>query len=306
MIENLVSVTPEVYDSFFPTHSTAFAAPAFNMLNSGKAERIELLVGLDASGSPEMGIIAGLRDGLWRSPFSSPMAAISWRRTPSLASAGSFLSLVVKRLSPLPLRLVLPPEFIAPSILSKIAGTAINMASKVTADYNYHYDLSLTPDFELHLKHNARKNFHKAQKAGFTFEAADIARAYEIISANRSSKGYYLAMSQTEVEATAAIIDIDAFILRQGDTDVASAIIYRIAPGIAHVVYWGDTPGFEHLRPMNILPYHIFNHYHALGYKIVNIGTSSTDGIPNHGLCSFKESLGCTLSLIPTLLIQNS
>ncbi|MDE6346893.1 MAG: GNAT family N-acetyltransferase [Muribaculaceae bacterium] len=306
MIENLVSVTPDDFDRFFPKPSTAFGSAAFNMLNSGNAERVECLVGCDASGSPVMGLIAGLRDGAWRSPFSAPMAAISWRNDPSIATVESFLRKVTEYLAPIPLRIVLPPSFVAPSMLSQIAGTAMNMASHVTADFNFHYDLSLFPDFEKHLTPSARNKYHQSLKAGFIFDAADIARAYAVIRANRTAKGYYLAMTLEQVEATAEAIDIDAFVLSLDGTDVASAIVYRIAPGVAHVVYWGDTPGFERMRPMNILPYHIFSHYHSLGFNIVNIGTSSTDGVANHGLCSFKSSLGCTLSLIPSLLINNS
>lgn len=306
MIENLASVTPEDYTRLFPNPSTVFGTSAFNMLNSAKVSDIEFLAGLDAADRPVMGMIAGLRDGIWRTPFSAPMAAISWNRDISLATIESFFTRVRKYLIPHPLRLVLPPAFIAPQMLAAITGTTANMASSVIFDYNYHYDLSLTPEFEKHLKPGARNKYHQAQKSNFAFESVDIARAYAVIAANRTAKGYYLAMTLADLEATSSIIDIDAFILRHDDTDVAAAIVYRIAPGIAHVVYWGDIPGFEHLRPMNILPYHIFTHYHALGFTIVNIGTSSTDGIPNHGLCSYKESLGCTLSLIPTITIHNS
>lgn len=303
MIDTLVSVTPDEYARLFPTPSTVFGSAAFNMLNSHKAERVEFLAGLDAAGSAEMGMVAGLRDGIWRAPFSAPMSALSWRRDLRLATVADFMTRVKEKLCDAPLRLTLPPEFIAPEMLSKIAGTAINMASKVIVEYNYHYNLSRMSDFEGHLHRNARKNYHRALKEDFIFEKTDTSRAYTVIAANRCSKGYNLAMSLTDVEATATVIDIDAFILRHGDTDVAAAIVYTIAPGIAHVVYWGDAPGFEQMRPMNLLPYHVFSHYHDLGYSIVNIGTSSTDGVPNHGLCDFKESIGCHTTLIPTVTI---
>ena len=304
MIDTLVSVIPDEFARLFPKPSTVFGSAAFNMLNSHKAQRVEYLAGLDGAGSAEMGLIAGLRDGVWRSPFSAPMAAISWRNAPSIATVESFLRKVTEYLSPTPLRIVFPPSFVAPSMLSQIAGTAMNMASHITADFNFHYDLSLFPDFEKHLTPSARNKYHQSLKAGFTFDTADIARAYAVIRANRTAKGYYLAMPLEQVEATAEAIDIDAFVLSLDGTDVAAAIVYRIAPGIAHVVYWGDTPGFERTRPMNILPYHIFSHYHSLGFSIVNIGTSSTDGIPNHGLCNFKSSLGCTATIIPTCTIR--
>ena len=280
MIENLVSVTPDDYARLLPTPSTAFGTAAFNMLNSAKVSRIEFLAGLDSDSRPLMGMIAGLRDGIWRTPFSAPMAALSWNRDLSLATIESFFARAKEYFASYPLRIVLPPAFIAPQMLASIIGITANMASSVTFDYNYHYDLSLTPEFEKHLKPKARNKYHQAQKSDFTFESVDIARAYAVIAANRTAKGYYLAMTLADLEATSSIIGIDAFILSHRD--------------------------FEHLRPMNILPYHIFTHYHALGFTIVNIGTSSTDGIPNHGLCSFKESLGCTLSLIPTITIHNA
>ncbi|MDE6317571.1 MAG: hypothetical protein K2L73_04145 [Muribaculaceae bacterium] len=303
MIESVISVSAEEYARMLPKPSTAFGTSAFNQLNSSKAERVEYLVGTDASGRPAMGMVAGLRDGIWRAPFSAPMAALSWHREPSLASVGEFFTKVKERLAPLPLRIMMMPEFIDPVMAAKISGTLINMAREVIAEFNYHYDLTLFPDFEAHLHNNARKNFHRALGAGFTFSECDIARAYDTIRVNRSSKGYYLAMKLNDVIATSSVIPVDAFILSLGTDDVASAIVYRIAPGVAHVVYWGDAPGYEQLRPMNILPYHIFRFYHALGYRIVNIGTSSTDGIPNHGLCNYKESIDCTTSIIPVTVI---
>ena len=306
MIANLVSVAPDEYSRLFPTPSTAFGSVEFNMLNSAKVSRIEFLAGLDSDSRPVMGIIVGLRDGVWRSPFSAPMAALSWHRDASLATIAEFFSRVKEYLAPQPLRIALPPTFVAPDMLTKISGTLINIASDVVVEYNYHYSLSQFADFEAHLTPAARNKYHRAQKAGFTFESVDLARAYAVIAANRTAKGYYLAMTLADLEATSSIIDIDSFILRHGDSDVAAAIIYRIAPGIAHVVYWGDAPGFERLRPMNILPYHVFNFYHALCFQTVSLGTASTDGIPNYGLCDYKASLGCATTLIPTVTIHNS
>lgn len=304
MIEKLADVTAGEYMQLFPAPSTAFGSAQFNILNAAKAEDIRFIAGFDAANRPLMGLIAGLRCGVWRSPFSAPMAALSWNRDLSLATIAGFFNHAREFLQPQPLRVVMPPAFIAPDMLAKISGTIINMATDVTVDFNYHYDLSRTADIEAYMKRNARKNLHRAQKENFIFGQASIERAYEVIRANRTSKGYYLAMTADEVEATSRVIDIDAFVMTHADNDVAAAIVYRIAPGVAHVVYWGDTPGFEALRPMNILPCHIFKFYSDLGFSTVNIGTSSTDGIPNHGLCDFKESLGCTTSLITTATIS--
>lgn len=303
MIERLVSVSADEYTRLFPTPSSAFASVEFNSLNADKAEQLLLLAGTDSANRPEIGIIIGLRNGIWCTPFSAPMAPISWNSDISLASVHAFFEKLKAQLSPTPIHITLPPSFIAPDMLAKISGTLTNLATKVIADFNYHYDLVHVPDFEAHLKRNARKNFRQAQSAGFSFEKTDLARAYTIIAANRTAKGYYLAMTLADIEATSRVINIDPFILSLNGTDIAAAIVYHLTPEIAHIVYWGDTPGFEQLRPMNILPFHIFNHYHNLGYRYINIGTSSTDGIPNHGLCNFKESLGCLTTTIPTITL---
>ena len=48
---------------------------------------------------------------------------------------------------------------------------------------------------------------------------------------------------------------------------------------------------------MNYFTYKVFEHYFDKGLKVLDIGPSSVEGIPNYGLCSFKENLGRTISL---------
>jgi len=47
---------------------------------------------------------------------------------------------------------------------------------------------------------------------------------------------------------------------------------------------------------MNFLSYEVFKYYKENGIEVVDIGPSTEDSIPNHGLCEFKESIGCDLS----------
>jgi hypothetical protein len=75
---------------------------------------------------------------------------------------------------------------------------------------------------------------------------------------------------------------------------VAAAIVYRVSPQICQLIYWGDAPGFESSRPMNMLALKMFELFKAMGVDYLDIGPSSEDGIPNAGLCAFKESVGCT------------
>ena len=47
---------------------------------------------------------------------------------------------------------------------------------------------------------------------------------------------------------------------------------------------------------INFLAYQLIQYYTKKGIKILDIGISTEDGIPNYGLCDFKESIGCFLS----------
>ena len=38
------------------------------------------------------------------------------------------------------------------------------------------------------------------------------------------------------------------------------------------------------------------NAYKEKGISLIDIGTSTVDGVPNFGLCDFKESIGCNCS----------
>ena len=84
--------------------------------------------------------------------------------------------------------------------------------------------------------------------------------------------------------------------MTHGGVDVAAAQVFHVAKGVAQVVYWGDLRAYSHLRTMNSLAYMLFAYYHATGLKVLDIGPSTEGGVPNHGLCEFKEGIGCSVT----------
>lgn len=292
--------------SAFPDSPDVFSSQAFTDVNIGRAEAVRFFVGFD-EGKPVAGIILGLRDGAWHCPFSAPFGQIIWRSAPSLEHIYDFVSELADMLAGREISITLPPAFYNPQALTPAYGILANFARKTYWDFNYHYPLEHFPDFEARLDRAARKNFHRAKEQGFVFEAtSDIARCYAVIKANRDSKGYPLAMSLGQVEATVrplGPVEADFFVMSRQGKDVAAAMAYHVAEGIVQIVYWGDAPGFSAMRPMNILPYHIFGHYYECGERIVDVGPSSSRGIPSVGLCRFKRSIGCELSLKPTMIV---
>lgn len=169
-------------------------------------------------------------------------------------------------------------------------------------DLNYHFDLSRFPHYEDFIDRSARKNLHKAMAEDFVIShldssnADDISRAYGVISINRKEHGYPLRMSLHNVADTVKIIDADFFVVSHNGTDVAAAQVFKVTEDVAQVIYWGDLRQYASLRTMNFLAYKVFEYYYQKGFRILDIGPSTEDGVPNNGLCDFKEAIGCSVT----------
>lgn len=306
MIVRLSTATE--YYSVFPAPATVFSSRAFVEANASRAQAVRHFIGYDEKDKPRLGIPLGLKGDQWKCPFSAPFGEVACNQPQSLERIYDFISELAQMLAPMPLHITLPPAFYAPEELTRATGVLANFAAKAYYDYNYHYELARFPRFEDYFDRAARKNYHRALRQPFVFEqTSDIPAAYAVIKANRASHGYPLAMSLEQVLATTsgpgAPVHANFFLLSLQGANVAAAMVYDVAPGIAQVVYWGDAPGYSEMRPMNLLPVKIFEHYYQAGYRILDIGPSSSQGIPSPGLCRFKESLGCSLTLKPTFSI---
>jgi hypothetical protein len=167
---------------------------------------------------------------------------------------------------------------------------------------NYAYHLQLfTEEYAAGIWYNARKNLKIALANNFSLKiaASEIEKeiAYNVIRQNREARGFPLRMTWQQVQTSAAVMPADFFLVEnEAAIAVAAAIVFHVAPGIVQVIYWGDLPEFANLKTMNFLSFKVFEHYQQLQFKIVDIGPSTEDSIPNYVLCEFKESIGCNIS----------
>lgn len=126
-------------------------------------------------------------------------------------------------------------------------------------------------------------------------------RAYQILRANREAKGRRISL---DFEYVVAIRDafpglVRMLVAMRHDQDsltrdmVAAALVYRVARGVDLVQFWGDDPEAG-LRwsPMNLLVQGTVLHSIATGARVLDLGISTEDGVPNGGLCRFKRSVG--------------
>lgn len=292
------------YALMFPQTSHVFNSVAFTELNRGKCDDIHYLFGLDDHGKVRLGITLGERDDSLRSPFSAPFGGVEQTKAQNvefyLGFAGALKDYGVTLGKEV--RLTLPPLFYdCGGNIAKLHCALLTQGARAVTEYNYHYPLDRFGGYIESLSTEARKKFRKGERSGFNLEiltgsASDVARAYGVIKANRDSHGYPLRMSLEDVMATARVIKATFMVMSRDGEDVAAVQAFDVAPGIVQIIYWGDAPGYSALRPMRFLPYKVFEYFSSAGKMIVDVGPSSTDGIPSVGLCDFKEDVGCVLT----------
>ena len=299
----IVKVDAQEYASLFRKHSHVFNSVAFSELNKGKCDAVHYFVFKD--GKARLGLIAGEQNGCLYSPFSAPFGGFDASASERLEyydqAAIALHDYVQARNTSI--RIALPPSVYGSEVAKAFSALVRAGARAVYSELNYSYELPRFEDYEDHLERSARKNFHQAKAHDFQFlhldsnVPGDVERAYSIIRINRESKGFPLRMSFDDILRTAPVVSADFFVMSHEGKDVAAAMIYPVTDDICQVIYWGDDPSCFGLKVMNYFTYKVFEHYFSLGKKILDIGPSTECGVPNYGLCSFKENIGCSVSL---------
>lgn len=295
-------VRSEEYRQLFPHPLHVFNSVDFTQLNKDKCSSVQYLC--FSENKARIGLSMGERDGLFRSPFSAPFGGFDTNQPDRIEYYEEAVNLLKGHLAAAgkPLKIVLPPTVYG-SYTAKMYNAFVRGGAQLLfSELNYAYELARFADYESYLDRSARKNFHNARQYPFEFlelerTPENIAHAYEVIRANRESKGYALQMSLESVLQTAGVVSAEFFVMSLDGADVAAAMVYPVTEGINQVIYWGDAPGYTDCRAMNYFTFKVFEHYYKKGLKVLDIGPSSVEGIPNYGLCSFKENLGCTVSL---------
>lgn len=295
-------VTPEAYRQFFPHPRHVFNSVDFIELNKDKCDSVQYLC--FSENKARIGLVIGERDGSFRSPFSAPFGGFDANQPDRIEYYEEAVGLLKEHLTSQgkPLKIVLPPTVYGSYTAKMFNALTRGGAKLLFSELNYAYELDRFGEYESYLDRSARKNFHNARQYPFEFQELErttenISRAYAVIRDNRESKGYSLQMSLESVLQTAEVVSAEFFLMSLDGADVAAAMVYPVAEGIDQVIYWGDAPGYEDCRAMNYFTFKVFEHYSRKGLKVLDIGPSSVEGVPNYGLCSFKENIGCTISL---------
>jgi len=304
----ILEVTPEVFDATFPNPIHIFNSGAFSALNESRFEKVYYLIFKDAK--TRLGIIFGVRDNVLLSPFSATFGGFEFvNEDVKLYQIDAALQALLEWASARKyngIKIIPPPTFFKEDFLNKVANCMYRAGFETkNMELNYHFQTAnLSDTYEQDIWYNARKNLKKATAFGLTFEKLDADKgilAYDIIAQNRSERGFPLRLSWEQLVTTNTVIPMDFFLVKKATDSIGAAIVYHMAPSIVRVIYWGDLPQFSECKTMNFLSYQLFKYYKEHDIKMMDIGHSTVDSVPNHGLCEFKESIGCSISLLNEL-----
>ena len=303
MIMQIKNLTPGEFASTFQA-AHIFNTVAFAQLNSDKVERVHYLSFDDPKTC--FGIVLGESNGVLRSPFSAPFGGFLEKGTHGLERMEKAVDVLADyaRERSLKLLITLPPLVYDETKMSKWVSVMIRKMQLRHIDLNYHLDISHVSHYSSVINSSARNHLNQALRQNYCLHKLnsdnrdDVARVYNVISCNHKERGFPLRMTFEQVWQTISnVVSADFFVLEHEGCDVAAAQIFHVADGIAQVVYWGDIRQYAKLRPMNYLAYSLFGYYADNGLRILDIGPSTEDGIPNYGLCEFKESIGCSVTM---------
>jgi len=198
----------------------------------------------------------------------------------------------------------LPPLHFNNQFQTRLINGLRNNSFKIQQlNVNHHFQIPsgrFEDSYSKMLQSNAKKNLKNSFKNELKFiqlEKQDFKRAYNIIAINRAVKQKPLKMSLEQIMEITSLTKVDSFVVMNQNQDVASAIVFHLSKEVVQVIYWGDNPSFSEMRSMNFLSFELFKYYKSAGIRTVDVGISTENSIPNYGLCEFKESIGCEISL---------
>jgi hypothetical protein len=292
----IIEVNSDIFKKFFPVNPHAFISGPFVELNKKKTERVVRLV--NAGERSALGLIAGINDGILKSPFSAPFGGFHFKNAiVYISEIDSFVADLKAYVLSQGLRgieLILPPDIYSQTFNAKAINSLFrNGFQPLIPDITCWVNLQQFNG--AFTQKNSKEYYRQAVRNELVFDLAsnegDMYRIYQIICQNRARLNRPIFMSFQDILNTSKLWPVDFFKVstKKGDI-VASAIFYRNHPSICFAVFWGDSEDGRPLRAMDFLAFNLWTYYKGMGFNYMDFGTSTEAGNPNEGLLRFKES----------------
>ena len=147
------------------------------------------------------------------------------------------------------------------------------------------------------MEHGNRKRVNKCLRERFQADFCPVHQlpeVYQAISENRARRGYPMSITLKGLQEMAQRFpeQVIAFGVRRGADLVAASVCIRLDRDVLYVFLWGEVAGMETYSPVALLATKIYQYSVDQGITLIDVGTSTENGMPNHGLIRFKRSMG--------------
>jgi hypothetical protein len=302
-----LNVDASLFEYYFPHSPHPFLSEPFLQLNAGKVDRIVRLA--QDTDKVQIGLIGGIRNNRIVSHFSAPFGGFHFRNEQVYPSViEHFLTelddyAVAEKITEI--QITLAPDIYSLSSNAKLVNTMTRngFVAQMPEITNW-VDLKLFQNvYSLGV---SRTYYNQALKNKLVFqligEVNEMEIIYDLVVANRARMGRPIHMTFGDLLNTGKVFSTDYFkVTDQKGAIVAGAVMYRAHPEIAYAVFWGDNPDGRPVRAMDFLVFNLWRHYKEIGYRYIDLGISTENGIPNDGLLRFKETHECVSSLRYTM-----
>lgn len=304
----ILNVDSEKFNYYFPNNPHQFISEAFINLNATKVDTIVHLV--QNTDKVQIGLIAGIRDGVLMSPFSAPFGGFHFKNDKMYPDViEDFMNELFEYANNeniTQIKITLPPDIYSQTLNAKMVNVFIRLGLKMeTPEITNWVDLN---EFKGLFTHAASRTYYnQSVKNKLEFKKVEsideMKLIYNLIVDNRARMGRSIFMTFNDLLETSKLFETDYFKVIKPDGElVAGAIFYRAHENISYAVFWGDALEGRPVRAMDFLIFNLWSFYKEQGFKFIDLGTSTEAGIPNEGLLRFKETHECYSSIKYTFI----
>lgn len=301
----IIEVSCEEYGKIIEHPPFLYNSAEFNNLNSKKCDSVYYLLFKDVH--YRLGIIGGIINGKFLSPFSAPYGGFSFmNKDLRLTYIDEALDLLIdwlKKHNFSGIYITSSPRIDDESYVPKLSNSLFRKSFRIDKiDLNYFFNLDKFDDQYLKLiSPMARKALKKSFINQLEFKHCESFNekriAFDLIRKHKIEHNYPLYLTFDEIIKISNIVVCDFFLVQDVQSKpIASAIVYHVKKENVQLIYWGDLLEKRNLRGMNFLSYKLFEFYKILGKKFLDVGPATKDSVPDFGLCVFKESIGCEIA----------
>lgn len=172
--------------------------------------------------------------------------------------------------------------------------------SIVQKDVNFFISIN-QKSFRSKIAPASRNKLNKCIKAGFTFEQSfliDYEQIFKLIKGCRDDKSYELSMNSEALKRMIELYPKNYFLFvvkNQEGEIIASSVVILVSSKVLYTFYWGDNLAYRSYSPVIFLLQGIYEYCQIHQIELMDLGTSSLNGVINQGSYNFKKNIGGVL-----------